>query len=208
MPLERGPQTGARPLAAGGGKAPCASRAVRGRPWQGRRVVLAPLREEQREVIRRWLHDPETARFMGVGGWDSPPPQAEVLPMAIVTRSGERVIGYVALRDVSWRLREAELSMCIGEKDFWGQGLGADALRAYLAYIFSTTRLLRVYLRVYADNGRAIRCYRKCGFRVRGILRAGARRERGFRDLLLMEVCRPGERGAAPAACGAADRGI
>lgn len=158
-------------------------------PWRGKRVVLTPLEEGQRQVIRAWLRDPETARLMGVGAWDSPPPQSERMAMAITTSSG-RLIGYVALRDVSWRLREAELHMCIGEKDFWGQGMGADALCTYLTYIFSNTRLARVYLRVYADNCRAIGCYRKCGFRVRGILRAGSRRERGFRDLLLMELTR------------------
>lgn len=159
-------------------------------PWCGRRVTLTPLQEGHRKVIEDWLRDPETAGLMGLGPWDSPRPESELMCMAITTHEG-RFIGYVALRDVSWRLREAELHICIGDKDFWGQGMGADALCAYLSYIFSTTRLLRVYLRVYADNARAIRCYRKCGFRVRGILRAGSRRERGFRDLLLMEVTRP-----------------
>lgn len=180
-------ETSARTTArqAGAGRPP-----GRREPWRGKRVMLTPLRQEHREVIRAWLRDPETARLMGAGAWDSPPPESERMCMAISTPAG-RLIGYVALRDVSWRLREAELHICIGGKDFWGRGMGADALRAYLSYIFSTTRLLRVYLRVYADNTRAIRCYRKCGFRVRGILRAGSRRERGFRDLLLMEVCHP-----------------
>ncbi|MEW6399828.1 MAG: GNAT family N-acetyltransferase [Bacillota bacterium] len=173
-----------------------------GRVWPGRKVVLAPLRDDHRQTVGLWMRDPETARLMGTGGgpWDFPPPQSERLCMAINTRSG-RLIGYLALRDVSWRLREAELHMCIGEKDFWGQGMGADALCTYLGYIFSTTRLLRLYLRVYADNARAVRCYRKCGFGVRGILRAGARRERGFRDLLLMEVSRDRAAGLAVAGC-------
>ncbi|MEW6546677.1 MAG: GNAT family protein [Bacillota bacterium] len=153
--------------------------------------MLRPLRDEDRKMVASWMQDAETARLMGtgVGPWDFPPPGSEYLCMAINTICG-RLIGYLALRDVSWRLREAELHMCIGEKDFWGQGMGADALCTYLTYIFSSTRLLRVYLRVYADNLRAIRCYQKCGFRIRGILRAGPRQDRGFRDLLLMEVGR------------------
>ena len=152
-------------------------------------VVLRPLTWADKQRVRSWMADREMAALMGtdLGPWDSPPLLPERMAMAIDAADG-RFIGYLALRDVSWRQREAELHICIGEKDFWGRGMGADALRTYLRYIFSSTCLHRVYLRVYADNRRAVRCYQKCGFRPRGILRAGTRQWRGFRDLLLMEV--------------------
>ena len=152
-------------------------------------MVLRPLTAEDRRVVNGWLRDGETAVFMGadLGPWEVSVSSPEKMAMAIDTVGG-RFIGYLALRDVSWRLREAELRICIGDKDFWGRGLGADALETYLRYIFAIVRLRRIYLRVYADNRRAIRCYLKCGFRPRGILWAGRRRERGFRDLVLMEA--------------------
>lgn len=164
----------------------------RGTALRGQGVLLRPLLPRDRLIVAGWMADGETAGLMGteLGPWDNPASTEERMAMAIETGEG-RFIGYLALRDISWRLRQAELRICIGEKDFWGRGLGADALITYLGYIFRRTRLRVVYLRVLADNHRAIRCYRKCGFRIRGVLRAGSRRWRGFRDVLLMDYNAP-----------------
>lgn len=84
-------------------------------------------------------------------------------------------IGYVELREINWRRRAAELRICIGEKAYWGRGYGTAAVRQLMAWGFEAAGLEYLYLRVYRDNRRALRCYEKCGFRYEGILRAGGR---------------------------------
>ena len=50
--------------------------------------------------------------------------------------------------------------------------------------------LNRVYLRVYAENERAVRCYRACGFREEGRLREHVYFDGHYGDVLEMAVLR------------------
>ncbi|MCL6614902.1 MAG: GNAT family N-acetyltransferase, partial [Firmicutes bacterium] len=110
-----------------------------------------------------------------------------------------RLIGDLELDHISWRRREAELRIRIGEKERWNEGYGTDAVRTLLALAFGRMKLRRVYLKVYRFNRRAIRCYEKSGFRKEGILR---RRDgaAGWKDIILMSVEVPDEGWAEAAA--------
>lgn len=110
------------------------------------------------------------------------------LVLAIVNDAGD-LIGDVEFQQILWRAREAELRISIGDKDFWAQGLGSEAMREALAAAFHLLSLNRVYLRVRVDNTRAIRAYQKVGFRTVARLAATGRLS-GYTDLQLMEVTR------------------
>ena len=75
------------------------------------------------------------------------------------------LIGDIGLVEISWRRSEAELVVRIGDERYLGKGYGRDAIRALLDYAFTTVKLDRVYLRVFADNAPALKCFGKCGFR-------------------------------------------
>lgn len=102
-----------------------------------------------------------------------------------VTAADGRLIGDLQLQDINWHRREAELRICLGDKGLWGQGLGVEAVTLALQVAFRRLRLRQVYLRVYASNRRAIRCYEKCGFRAVGRLEP---RDSTEGELLLMEA--------------------
>lgn len=52
------------------------------------------------------------------------------------------------------------------DPDRAGRGVGARALRRLCAQLFEDDTVEAVALNVYRFNGRAMRCYRKCGFTV------------------------------------------
>jgi RimJ/RimL family protein N-acetyltransferase len=56
----------------------------------------------------------------------------------------------------------------IGEADAWGQGYGTEATQMMLELAFERIGLHRVGLSVFSFNERAIRSYRKAGFRLEG----------------------------------------
>ena len=93
-----------------------------------------------------------------------------------------QVIGDIELDHIAWRSGDAELRIRIGRKDLWNQGLGTDAVETILGYAFQRLNLNRIYLRVYAHNKRAIRCYTKSGFRKEGRLNTR------FGKILLMRI--------------------
>jgi RimJ/RimL family protein N-acetyltransferase len=59
-----------------------------------------------------------------------------------------------------------------------------------LGFAFGEMNLHRVFLTVYADNQRAIRCYEKCGFRHEGRQREARFSDGRYQDELMMGILR------------------
>jgi diamine N-acetyltransferase len=151
-----------------------------------------------------WLNDPEVLE--GISN-DLPQGQAdediwfenmlklprEEHPCAIEARTedgGWKLIGNCGFFDFNWRSRLAEVGIFIGDKSYWNQGYGTEVMRLLLKVGFEKFNLNRIYLRVYATNLRAIRCYEKVGF-----ISEGRQREAGFKngqhvDFIMMSVLR------------------
>ena len=74
-------------------------------------------------------------------------------------------IGAVGLKHITGG--DAEYWGYIGERDYWGAGLGGEMMR----FIFDKARALglrELYLTVHSDNGRAVGLYTKAGFQTVG----------------------------------------
>lgn len=99
-------------------------------------------------------------------------------------------IGGCSLQEIDWRNRWAELGIVIGARDYWGRGYGTDTVQTLCAWAFDTLNLNRVFLRVFADNSRAIHCYEKVGFQHEGQLRQHDYHNGAYRDTLLMGLLR------------------
>jgi len=91
--------------------------------------------------------------------------------------STETPIGNVALQDIDYRNRTAELGIFIAETPTRGQGYGTEATKLILDLAFRILGLQNVMLRVYDYNEPARRCYERAGFRE-----FGRRRQSQFMD--------------------------
>jgi RimJ/RimL family protein N-acetyltransferase len=123
-----------------------------------------------------WRSDEELARLDAAPTLRIPPidflasyadelrhPSPQRRRFAIDTLDG-RHIGNCMYYDIDEDKRQAELGIMIGDRDYWDQGYGTDAITTLLSHIFSTTKLERVYLNTLEWNIRAQRCFEKCGF--------------------------------------------
>ena len=78
--------------------------------------------------------------------------------------------------------KEAELGIVIGDRNYWSNAYGYDAVTTLLDHMFSDLHLNRVYLHTLDWNERAQRCFEKSGFKpVRTVRRMS-------HDFILMEV--------------------
>lgn len=102
---------------------------------------------------------------------------------AIETRDGKH-IGNCGYYSVDENKGEAELGIMIGNRDYWDEGYGADAVTTLVNYIFRQTNLSRIYLKSLNWNTRAHKCFQKCGFTPCGHL------ERDGYSFVLMEMRR------------------
>lgn len=159
----------------------------------GDKVILRPIQTDDFRYIIKWSNDPEIKKYYDD---DYPKTLAEskewykkiksnrYQQKFMVVVDGEP-IGDLELDHITWRSGDAELRIRIGEKHLWNNGYGTDAIQVGLKYAFGKLNLSRVYLRVYADNLRAIHSYEKAGFIKEGKL---SRRTGDFREIILMRI--------------------
>ncbi len=167
---------------------------------EGDKVRLRPVREEDLPHFQRWLNDPDVLQWLTLilpkgptmeeerQWWEAEQRNPNDIVWAIETRDG-RLLGDLALRPNPLG-RWADLGIFIGEKAFWNQGHGTDAVRTVLRYAFAGMRLNRVSLTTDELNARALRCYEKCGFVREGLLRQQRLVDGQFRNSVLMGILR------------------
>ena len=81
---------------------------------------------------------------------------------SMIEKNGGAFIGNIELMDFTETEAELGIAITAAKQD---RGYGTEAIRAVTGYAFDELGLKRVFLKVYPDNGRAIRVYEKCGFR-------------------------------------------
>lgn len=164
---------------------------------KGEKVILRALEREDLRRCWKWINEQEVARGM-----------ATVIPKSIVEEEmwyeetqksktdkifaiqvGKKHIGNIGLHKIDFRNRRVELGIMIGEKDYRDKGYGTDAIKTLIEKVaFNELNLHKVSLCVFLFNKRAIKCYRKCGFKEEGILREHVFKEGKYQDLLVMSL--------------------
>lgn len=172
----------------------------------GQRIRLRPVERDDLPRFVKWFSDPEVRTHLALhlpisqgqeekwyeknmlaGDTQAFAIDAQPADMAV----GPWVhIGSCGFHDLEWRHRHGEIGIAIGARDFWNRGFGTDAITTLAGWGFDTLNLNRVWLRVFADNARAIRAYEKVGFQHEGRLRQDNFSHGAFRDTLLMGLLR------------------
>ena len=163
---------------------------------QGRLVALRHKRIEDADDDYRWRVDPELAEldatvamrlslddFRSRIAQELRYPTAWVKRFAIDTLDGVHV-GNCMAYDLDTVTGEGEVGIMVGERAYWGQGYGTEALALLVDECFAMNSIRRLYLHTLEWNERARRAFAKIGFReVRYVRRAG-------KDFVRMELQR------------------
>ena len=163
---------------------------------RGAKVILREKRPEDAENDYIWRSDPELARldaalpltmtfdrYMKLFEDQLKYPTPGSHHFATDTFDG-KYIGNCMYYDLDSVNLEAELGIVIGDRDYWSNSYGYDAVVTLLDHMFTARKLKRVYLHTLEWNQRAQRCFSKSGFKpVKMVRRMG-------QDFILMEVLR------------------
>ena len=163
---------------------------------RGARVVL---REKDLSDVSddyEWRTDPELAEldatrplgmsyddFYRYSKEDLTLPSMRSKRLAIDTIEGKH-IGNCMFYDIDLRDGEAEVGIMIGDKDYWSQGYGTEAMIVLLDHMFTAYPFNRIYLHTLTWNQRALNSFRKSGLREVGQVR------RSGSDFIEMEILR------------------
>jgi RimJ/RimL family protein N-acetyltransferase len=164
----------------------------------GEKVALGPDRRDLLALYQRWLNDFEVTRTLATGlrpltfeaeeAWYEGIVKSERdVVFTVYERASMRPIGVTGLHGVDYLTRTAEFGMMLGEKDCWGQGYGTEVTILMLDYAFTGLGLHNVMLRVHSYNERAIRAYKRAGYREIGRRRQAHRLGGRAYDVVYMD---------------------
>ncbi|WP_295713868.1 GNAT family protein [Mucilaginibacter sp.] len=141
-------------------------------------VYIRPLVIEDAQVSHVWRNDPLIWVYTGYKpvNYISAEVETEWLRtqlnktnqarFAICVKELNTYIGNVQLLDITEH--DAELHLFIGNKLYWGKGIGYQATVQMLRYGFLVKELDIIYLKVHPANISALSVYEKAGFDITG----------------------------------------
>lgn len=171
----------------------------------GKKCYLSPLSMEDAEKLTQWINDIEmtvnndlTEKIINLDN------EKEIMKMfidkgtifSIVNAKSDVLIGTCGIETMDNVNKNCSVGIFIGDKKLWGKGYGYEAMMLLLDYCFTILNIRNVMLYVYEYNKRAIKCYKKCGFKEIGIRRKSktiAGKEYGvlYMDILSTEFKSP-----------------
>ncbi|MFA5514048.1 MAG: GNAT family protein [Sphaerochaetaceae bacterium] len=110
------------------------------------------------------------------------------ITLGIFLDSTNELIRYGGICDISETNKSGEYYIFIGEKRFWGKGIGTKVTEQILKIGFNDYKLNRIMLTVFEPNIGGLKAYKKSGFKIEGRLRETSFRDNEFHDKLIMSI--------------------
>lgn len=128
-----------------------------------------------------WLNDPDVNRYLETRfkSWSleeiesfvkekEESPDEYLWGIFIVSR--RRHVGNIKLGPINRNHRRADISLFVGDKDWWGKGIATRAIRLVTAFGFGTANLNKLQAGAYAPNEGSIRAFCNVGFVREGLI--------------------------------------
>lgn len=160
-------------------------------------IKLRALKEEDTPNIVAWRNRPEVKENLYSQEDITTEGHLDYFHKMIETKKGYqfvieivetgKAIGTTFIKNIDYENRSGEFGIFIGETDFYGKGIGQHVAKEVLRFAFEKLELNKVWLTVFADNTRAIRCYLKVGFKKCAYYRDEILRDGRYYDVVGME---------------------
>ena len=167
---------------------------VQGEVARGERLLLREKRLDDAPNDYRWRTEPDLTRYDAARPLTmsyqeylalsreellNPNPHRRTLA---IEDGGGRHIGNVMYYNIDAPRQEAELGITIGDRAYWGQGYGTEALRLFVEYLVGRMGFRRLHLKTLDWNRRAQGCFANARFVEYG------RAHRSGNTFILMEL--------------------
>jgi RimJ/RimL family protein N-acetyltransferase len=127
----------------------------------------------------QWLNDPQVNQFLEtrfvvqskekiaefVTSKDG---NANEILLAICNKKDNLHIGNIKLGPINWYHRRAEISLLIGNTNYWGKGVATQAIELISNFAFQTLNLNKLMAGAYKNNTGSVKAFQKCGYKIEG----------------------------------------
>lgn len=166
---------------------------------EGQNIFLRPIQlSDSSGPYLNWLNDPEVnqhleSRFVSwtpdmLSSYIANLVDNNELLFAICIMESKKHIGNIKLGPINWNHRFADIGIIIGDKDQWGKGRAAEAIKAICCYGFDELKLNKITAGCYGDNQGSVKAFSRVGFQQEGILRKKFFSSAGVQDQILLGI--------------------
>jgi RimJ/RimL family protein N-acetyltransferase len=152
---------------------------------RGKDVILRDAVPADADQYVRWMQSGEWREYDAPWEFESDPPSENILRGNFMQRflystetpRRRMIIATPEARPLGWVNRYSDarfqdvwmVGICICVDEYLGQGLGRQALRLWIDYLFSSSNIHRIGLFTYSFNARMIRVAERLGFTAEGV---------------------------------------
>lgn len=165
----------------------------------GKVVTLRAIEEEDQELLREMVNDPEIEKL--VGGYSFPVSKIQQKEWfesnnntqnnirLIIETNEDGAIGFANIVNIDWKNRSAFHGIKIANKKFRSKGIGTDTVMAVMRYAFEELQLNRLDGTIinYNEPSRKLYC-EKCGWKVEGLKRKAVFKQNEYHDELIVGI--------------------
>jgi len=146
----------------------------------GTTIRLRPLEKRDIELKVRWYNDPAVNKTLILNEeleleksqeWFDKAVQDDSRRDLVIETKDGKPIGLTGLREIDQLHGTAECFCVIGDKSFWGKGIGTQVHSMLINWAFDELNLHKIWAVVYTNNAAVLRLVEKLGFEIEGTLR-------------------------------------
>ena len=98
-------------------------------------------------------------------------PNSDLVFLGIYDNETDKHIGNISYKNINWSCRRGWLGYLVGDPDFRGKGIAADAILMFMLYGFNKLNFNRIFTTVSAPNLASRRLAEKSGLKEEGMMR-------------------------------------
>lgn len=163
------------------------------------RIYLRALELDDYKISVKWRNDDNITNLLGGSKWfvsmetekqwvQNAIMQNKDVRLAICTVDKDLYIGNIYLTGIDYLNRKAHTQILIGNRDYWNNGYGTEAMHLLLDYAFNYKNLRRLEAVVLEDNIGSRKMHEKLGYKKEGILRQSVYKNGQYKNQILFAL--------------------
>jgi len=167
----------------------------------GKNIYLRAFSNIDIQIWYNWFNDPEVTRFMNKGIFPnyidaqeaylkSMTDNVKNLQLAICQKKNNTLVGLVGIHMIDWVHRHGDVSILIGEKDFWGKGIASEAINLIVDHAFNKMNLNKLTAGMVRQNIGTQKSFENNGFVLEGTRREQFHLNGKYQDVLMYGLLR------------------
>ncbi|MDM8159172.1 GNAT family protein [Labilibaculum sp. K2S] len=161
-------------------------------------ITLKPLTPENLSLFYKWIRD-EEAIIYSLSVFQAMKTDQQIEDWYAQSIKDNRnsnhgiyadgvFVGYAGISGISNINKSGEYFIFIGDKNYWGKGIGTQVTQMIVKMGFEELGLNRIMLSVSVPNVGGVKAYERAGFVLEGRFREAALRNGEYHDKLVMSV--------------------